>query len=335
MNLAKTVTLALVTGMSVSGCMFDKRVKAPTLSAHNAYGAYLPQPAPVRSAYTRPVPVSRIPAPAGIRAGSDLIAAQDKLEITVFKVPDLTRELRVGTDGMITFPLVGQIRASGLRPAQLEQAIARKLAATYMKDPQVTVVVKESVQNRVTVEGAVKKPGVFPVIGSMTVLQAVAMAEGFTANADASGAVLLRKSSSGQISQQAIDIAAIRQGRMQDLLLLQDDRLFIPEATYKRFTVAGEVNSPGLFELRDGMTILQAVAMAGGMTRLADKKQALLFRRDDSGNFRRFKVNLQAIFEGRAADPYVDMDDRVVVLNSRTKTFLDEATRYITPPSLW
>ncbi|MEZ5478888.1 MAG: SLBB domain-containing protein [Thiolinea sp.] len=339
MNLAKTMLATVVAAALLSGCIFDKKVKLPPLTERNAINAALPDPAPALPLSTRPVPAALTYTPGvypvGIKAGSDVLQIRDLLEITVFKVPDLTRELRIANDGSITFPLIGRVQAQGRTPAALEREIAAKLETNFINNPQVTVVVKESVQNRVTVEGAVKQPGVFPVTGSMTVLQAVALAGGLDPKADARRAVLLRRNARGQISQQPIDIAAIRRGQMQDLMLLQDDRIVIPEGTYNRFTVSGAVASPGVFELREGMTLLQAVAMAGGMTRLADKKQAIVFRRDRNGEFRRYKVNLQAIHEGRAMDPELGADDRLVVLESRGRVLLEDASRYITPPRLF
>ncbi len=241
----------------------------------------------------------------------------------------------IDSRGYITYPLIGQVRAKGLKPAQLERVIAQKLEQTYMNNPQVTVVVKESVQNRVTVEGAVNKPGVFPVSGRMTVLQAIALAGGLDARADVHSAVLLRRNANGQISQQPIDIAAIRQGRMQDLMLIQDDRIVVQEATYNRFTVDGSVAKPGVFQLQPGMTFMQAIAMAGGITELTDKTNATLFRRDRHGQFRRYAVNLEAIREGRAPDPLLERDDRIVMSEDGKKTFLRDASRFISPIKLF
>lgn len=330
----KYLVLPVVSSLLVSGCGLTKKNTAPPLTAANSIHASLPAPRPVRPLATRPVPVTMARA-SGVRAGSDLISAQDLLSVTVFKVPDLTREIRVDDRGNITFPLIGSVRAKGMKPAQLERVIAQKLEKTYMNNPQVTVVVTESVRNRVTVEGAVKQAGVFPVSGNMTVLQAIALAGGLDTKADVHHAILLRRNARGQVSQQAIDLAAIREGRMQDLALLQDDRIVVQEATYNRFTVDGSVASPGVFELKPGMTFMQAVAVAGGITELANKEQANLFRRDRNGNFRRYLVNLQAIREGRAADPLLERDDRIVMVESGTRTFLRDASRFVNPIRLF
>lgn len=297
--------------------------------------AYNPQVVPLAPT-SSVVPVAPIVIPKGTQvAGSDLIGEQDLLDIAVFKVPDLTRSVRVDAQGFITYPLVGKLRAKGLRPAQLEQQLASMLEKTYMHDPQVTVLVKESTQNRVTVEGAVNLPGVFPVTGSMTVLQALAKAGGLTEQADNRRAILLRKDAKGQMSQQPIDLAAIRQGRLQDFTLLQDDRLVIQEAIYNRFTVSGAVGQPGVYPLKEGMTVMQAVATAGGMTRLANKYKALVFRRGLDGREQRYAVNIDAIYRGTSLDPMIQQDDRIVILEAKEKVIYDEATRFVSPLTLF
>lgn len=297
--------------------------------------AYNPQVSPLAPTAST-VPVAAMLVPKGSQvAGSDLIGEQDLLDIAVFKVPDLTRSLRVDGQGFITYPLVGKVRAKGLRPAQLEQQLAGLLEKTYMHDPQVTVLVKESTQNRVTVEGAVRLPGVFPVVGSMTILQALAKAGGLTEQADSRRATLLRKDTKGQISQQPIDIAAIRQGRLQDFTLLQDDRIVVQDAIYNRFTVSGAVGQPGVYPLKEGMTVMQAVATAGGMTRLANKYKALVFRRTLDGREQRYSVNVDAIYRGTSLDPMIQQDDRIVILEAREKVIYDEATRFVSPLTLF
>lgn len=307
---------------------------APPLFA-STVTAYNPSVVPLAPT-SRPIPVAPLVLPKGAQeVGSDLIGEQDLLDIAVFKVPDLTRSVRVDGQGYITYPLVGKLRAKGLRPAQLEQQLAGLLEKTYMHDPQVTVLVKESTQNRITVEGAVHLPGVFPVVGSMTVLQALAKAGGLTDQADTRRAILLRKGVDGQVSQQPIDIAAIRQGRLQDFTLLQDDRIVVQDAIYNRFTVSGAVGQPGVYPLKEGMTVMQAVATAGGMTRLANKYKAMIFRRGLDGREQRYAVNLDAIYRGTSLDPMIQQDDRIVILEAREKVIYDEATRFVSPLTLF
>lgn len=321
--------------LTLSACVAKTpNYPAPPLFA-STVTAYNPSVVPLAPS-AKPVPVAPMIIPQGVQeVGSDLIGEQDLLDITVFKVPDLTRSVRVDGQGYITYPLVGKLRAKGLRPAQLEDQLAKLLEQSYMHNPQVTVLVKESTQNRITVEGAVRLPGVFPVVGSMTVLQALAKAGGLTEQADSRRAVLLRKSANGQVSQQPIDIAAIRQGRLQDFTLLQDDRIVVQDAIYNRFTVSGAVGQPGVYPLKEGMTVMQAVATAGGMTRLANKYKAMIFRRGLDGREQRYAVNLDAIYRGTSLDPMIQQDDRIVILEAREKVIYDEATRFVSPLSLF
>ena len=98
-------------------------------------------------------------------SGAYRIGAADMLDITVFKVPDLSKTVQVSETGAINLPLVGEVRAEGKTTQELERDLTAKLGATYLQNPQVTVLVKENNSQRVTIQGAVEKPGVYPVKG--------------------------------------------------------------------------------------------------------------------------------------------------------------------------
>ena len=116
------------------------------------------------------------------------IGVGDKLSLRVFQVPDLSfDELTVDTSGNIQMPLIGAIRASGLTSGELSASVADGLSARYLRDPQVTVTVTEAASQKITVDGAVTKPGVYTMRGTTSLLQAVAMAEGPSRVADLSG----------------------------------------------------------------------------------------------------------------------------------------------------
>ena len=107
----------------------------------------------------------------------------DVLDISVFQVPELTKSVQVADSGTINLPLVGEVHVAGRTPQQLEHDLTARLGAEYLQNPQVTVVVKEYNSQNVTISGAVKKPGVYPIRGRTTLLQMVALAgdldEGF------------------------------------------------------------------------------------------------------------------------------------------------------------
>ncbi|MDD5393809.1 MAG: polysaccharide export protein [Thiothrix sp.] len=160
------------------------------------------------------------------KSTSDRIAPHDLLEIDVFKVPDLSKDVRVDNDGNITLPLIGSVHAEGLSASKLEQVIAQRLAKDYMNNPQVNVFVKESTHNKVTVAGSVQQSGVFPVTGEVTLLQAISMAGGVDKLADHGNVYLFRKN--GNVVQRyRVNLDAISRGLAPDPTLMPDDRVVV------------------------------------------------------------------------------------------------------------
>lgn len=124
------------------------------------------------------------------------IGVEDVLDVSVWKDPDLSKMVPVRPDGFISLPMVGELRAEGKTPAELETEIAGKLKA-WIQQPKVTVIVHEVNATRVYVTGEVAHPGAFPIRGRMTVLQALAMAGGFTEFADQGSIMVIRRDGKG------------------------------------------------------------------------------------------------------------------------------------------
>jgi polysaccharide export outer membrane protein len=160
------------------------------------------------------------------------IGAQDVLEIVVFKVPELTRSVQVADAGTINLPLVGEVPAAGKTAQQLERDLTAKLGATYLKAPQVSVYVKEFNSQRVTVEGAVRRPGVYPIRGKNSLLQFVAVAEGVERDT-ASGMVMVFRTGDGQRVASEFDLDAIREGRASDPAIQDGDIIVVPTSAAK------------------------------------------------------------------------------------------------------
>ena len=160
------------------------------------------------------------------------IGAQDLLEVSVFGVDELTQEVRVNSNGQVSLPLIGAVMAGGKTIPELETDIATKLSAGYLQNPQVSVFVKEFTSQRVTLGGAVKKPGIYPITGKTTLLQAVSMAEGVTELADL-GAVVLFRTIDGKRMAAVYDINEITGGRMEDPQLYGDDIVMIEQSGSK------------------------------------------------------------------------------------------------------
>lgn len=155
------------------------------------------------------------------------IGEGDKLNVSVFQVTDLSfEELVVDTSGNINLPLIGAVRGAGRTAGELASDIAERLAVQYLRDPQVTVTVKEAASQKITVDGAVTNPGVYEMRGSTSLLQAVAMAQGPTRVADLTKVAVFR-SVDGRRSVALFDLGAIRQGRASDPQVFGDDVIVV------------------------------------------------------------------------------------------------------------
>ena len=144
------------------------------------------------------------------------IGPLDKLDISVFQVPELTGSVEVDASGQISLPLIGQVAAGGKTTGELSQLIAQKLSAKYLQDPQVTVVVKEALSQKITVEGAVQQPGVYPIEGRTTLMQAIAMARGADPNRANEKKVVVFRTVGGQRMAAGFNLVDIRTGKTDD-----------------------------------------------------------------------------------------------------------------------
>lgn len=175
------------------------------------------------------------------------IGASDLLKITVFQVPDLSiDEIRVDASGSIEMPLIGSVQAAGRSPAELSRVIRDRLGARYLQNPQVTVIVAEAASEKITVDGAVTKPGVYVMRGRTSLLQAVAMAEGPTRVADLESIAVFR--TVGERRMVAVfDLKAIRNGEADDPIVYGDDVVIVDTS---RLSAA----------MRDAIALMPAIA---------------------------------------------------------------------------
>jgi polysaccharide biosynthesis/export protein len=159
------------------------------------------------------------------------IGIGDLLQIEVYDEEDLTKEVRVLTDGFISFPLLGSLKAAGLTVSALEEQLRTRLAEKYLVSPQVTVFVKEF--SSVFVFGEVKNPGSFPIYGKMTVFEAVTLAGGFTEVANPSKVKVIRNEDGKEISFE-VDIKKLtKEGDASaDAELQANDRVIVPRSFF-------------------------------------------------------------------------------------------------------
>ena len=166
-------------------------------------------------------------AAAAATAADYRIGPQDTLEINVFQLNDLNRTVLVDAGGRILLPLLGQVQASGKTSEQLSADIADQLGKKYVNNPQVTVVVKDAQGQRITVDGAVTQPGVYPLTGPTTLMQAVALAKGpDTHIANMHRVTVFRTVGTERITT-SYDLTQIRNGQKPDPIIYGKDVIVV------------------------------------------------------------------------------------------------------------
>lgn len=165
--------------------------------------------------------------PAGSTVKDYRIGAEDLLEVQVFGVDQLSRTVRVNSRGQVSLPLIGAIEVAGLTAQQAERAITARLAENYLQNPQVSLFIKEFTTQRVTIEGAVNRPGVYPLRGRSTLLTSIALAGGQGGLSDMREVMLFRADAEGKRVATVHDVERIRRGEVEDPPIYNDDLIVV------------------------------------------------------------------------------------------------------------
>ena len=171
------------------------------------------------------------------------IGPNDLIDVEVYGVADLKRTVRVNSSGMVSLALVGNMALAGLTAQQAEAAIAAKYAEKYLQDPQVSVFIKEYTSQRITMEGAVAKPGIYPIRGQTTLMQAIAIAGGQGQLPELSD-VKVYRFEGGEKKIYTFDLTKIRAGEMEDPTIVNDDVIVVNRAASRvvlRDSIVGDV----------------------------------------------------------------------------------------------
>jgi polysaccharide export outer membrane protein len=284
------------------------------------------------------------------------IGANDLVAVSVFDAPELNRSVRVSASGEISLPLLGTFLAAGQTPRQLEAAIADRLRAHYMRDPQVSVFVQDMQSHGVSVFGAVMKPGVYQIRGVASLVEVLSLAAGIapdagdlvivvrgseapepaengasnnTSNTTTNNTANLgARNSPNGVTAVAGETIEVSLGRLLDRADPQDNILIYPGDVVKvtragMVYVVGEVHKPGGFVLtaNQKISVLQALALAEGPTSTAARSKAVVIRTDTTtGQRSEIPIDLGKILNGKAEDPRLESSDIVFVPNSATRS---------------
>ena len=214
-----------------SGAGYDANGAVSSLATASADGSgFVPTGGPTTAAAAQSA--EKLTSAATVGTNDYLIGPMDVLDISVYQVPDLTKTVQVGDDGSINYPLLGEVPATGKTAHGLERELQRKLGAKFIRSPQVTVFVKESNSQRVTIEGSVKSSGVFPLKGRTTLMQVLAMSGGVDMDTD-SGNVVIFRTINGTRSAARFDFDSIKAGNAVDPELKAGDVIVVDTSSTK------------------------------------------------------------------------------------------------------
>jgi polysaccharide export outer membrane protein len=155
----------------------------------------------------------------------------DVFDVRVYQEPDLSAQYQIGSDGSIQFPLIGRVELSGKTPHEAATLIAGRLREGFLKDPQVTILVKTYNSKRIYVMGQVAKPGVFAYEDDMNILRAIILAGGFSKIASKNQVLVTRKTDAGE-EQITVRVEDVGRGEAPNIRLQPGDIVFVPESIF-------------------------------------------------------------------------------------------------------
>ncbi len=219
------------------------------------------------------------------------IGPDDVLRISVYGYDDLRAEPRVSADGRITFPLIGEVEASGKSTRELEEAIAvRLINGGFIQDAQVSVTVVEQVSQQVSVLGYVNKPGRYPLDSDSSIVDLIAMAEGIDELGD--NKVVVTRTVNGKTQKQELDLRNYLENgqNITPFKMRQGDVVYVPKASM--FYIYGEVQRPGSYRMEPNISVVNALPIGGGLTLRGTENGIVVKRKDGSGDLQEVDVGL-------------------------------------------
>jgi len=254
-----------------------------------------------------------------------VIGSDDLLEIDVYQADELKRTVRVSSQGFIGLPLVGQIKAKGLTPVQLEAEIVKGLTK-YMEEPLVSIYVKEYKSQTIGVIGAVTSPRVYAVTGQRYLLDMLSMAGGLSRDAGIICYILrpldMERGGTSRTETIVIDLnELLEKGNIAlNVPVFGGDVINVPKGGV--FFVDGEVQKPGAFPIQGKTTLVQALAMSGGLKYEAEKSEIKVIRDNGRGEKEIITANYTDMSNGELQDIQIKENDIIIAPTSGIKNFL-------------
>lgn len=320
----------------------------------------------------------------GGRSGQDVIMLQDDdyklapsdvIEVIVEDAPELSVNYKISSSGTIPLRFLGTTQAAGKTTDEIAKLLIEGLRGRYLKDPKVYVSVKQYNSRTFFIQGAVKSPGTYVIVGKPTLFKLITIAGGLQENHGATAYIFreveakpekletggqnnltgdnsnsrmkeIVNNAKGTDKDTVIEgesdyelvtanIGGILRGRLGHNIIVQpSDVVYVPPADV--FYVAGEVKAPGQFQLRQGITLRQAISLAGGTPFKAKLDKCIIFRTDPTtGNFTEIPVDVGAVMSGKSKDVPILGNDVIWVPSSALKSFGSTVLMTLLPTAIY
>lgn len=258
---------------------------------------------------------------AGQEASSEYrVGPKDLLEITAMGVQEINKlAVRVSEDGRINLPLIGEVDVNNLTKSEVEKKLVGMLSDKYVINPQVSVFIVEYKSRRVSILGAVEKPGPYELLGRQTIMSIISQAGGMTRDAG-NDIIVIRQQADGTSSsiRISIDDLFVKGEAKLNIPLEPNDIINIPVDKTVVVYVFGQVKNPGALQVKRSAipTLLQAIAQAGGFSDRASRGGVKIRRKNASGQETEITVNAKNILKGKMKDIQLLENDTIYVPES-------------------
>ena len=292
----------------------------PTTPASSSGAAASPAKVPAASAGEGSTPAfSALP-----RANAEYqLGPGDLIEVGVFGVDEFRHTVRISASGVVKLPLIDAVSAAGMTAAELEQKLGQMLGTEVIKNPQVSVFVKEYRSQPVYVLGAVRSPGQYQITAQLRIVDAIAMAGGAQPTAG-DEATIQRPLADGGEQTITVDLAKILEtGDLSRNVIIQGgDVIHVKPRPVETIYVVGEVSRAGAFQKtpKQELRVTQALAAAGGPMRTASLSKGLLVRYNEAGQRSEVPLDVKAILTGKSPDVLVQANDIIFIPGSTMKS---------------
>jgi len=248
------------------------------------------------------------------------IGPKDLLEVTAMGVQEINKlAVRVSEDGRINLPLIGEVEVNNLTKSEVEKKLVGLLSEKYVINPQVSIFIVEYKSKRVSILGAVEKPGPYELLGRQTIMSIISQAGGMTRDAG-NDIIVIRQLADGSSTsiRISIDDLFVKGEAKLNIPLEPNDIINIPVDKVVVIYVFGQVKNPGALQVKRSAipTLLQAIAQAGGFSDRAARGGIKIRRKNAAGQETEFNVNAKNILKGKIKDIQLTENDTVYVPES-------------------